>query len=199
MRQRLWITACLTETLLMTAAGCTALPTAIESHALTGTDLEVIRVAVKSAVETAARPNRAIVVSMETLIVPIWQAPRPSFPPVSPPPFNSGRGHAAVPPPLSVDDELLTPDERAAWEIRNKVSMVLRDLGVAGWAMRHAAAHSPTETVVAVSAPCYGTKDSAVLYLRWTCGGTCGEGRLIRLRREGASWRVTASQRLSIS
>src|SRR5436190_24256004 len=119
MRPRLWTTACLTGTWLMTAAGCTLLPAAIESHALTGTDLEVIRVVVKSVVETAARPNRATVVTIETLVLPIWRAPLPSFPPGSPPPFKRGLDHVAFPPPISVAAELLTADERAACEPRN--------------------------------------------------------------------------------
>jgi len=54
------------------------------------------------------------------------------------------------------------------------------------------------QAFVAASAPSYPTKATAMVYASFVCGGLCGERRLIRLRRDGLSWRIITSQRLWI-
>ena len=150
---------------------------------------------------TGAASKRVIVSATSTLTIPLWKAPPTSFPPSPPPPFSGSRDHVLPPPPpAALDAALLSPEERTAWELRNRVAQEMPALGIAGLVHRHNEDDVPADrTVVAASAPSYPTKDTAVLYAQFICGGTCGEGRLIRLTRDGPSWRVTASQRIWIS
>ena len=87
--------------------------------------------------------------------------------------------------------------ERAVWELRNRVAREIPGLAIARLGNRHSADDVAAGwTVAAASAPSYPTRETAVLYAHYTCRGGCGEGRLIRLRRDGASWRIAESQRL---
>ena len=181
----------------------------VESYRLTQTDVEVLRVAVTSVIQPRIGdpPKPAMVLITSTLTIPIWQAPPASLaplPPLPPPPFASSRDQVLSPPQSppsqALDAALLSPAERAAWELRNRWAGEIPDLGIAGLVNRHSADDVPADwTVVAASAAIYPTKETALLYAQFRCGSTCGEGRLIRLRRDGASWRITESQWLWIS
>jgi hypothetical protein len=204
MRQRFRPPACLAEsTLMLVLAGCVSpFGPAVESPRLTETDIEVLRVTMESSIQPLIRPTtskHAAVLAMATLTIPLWLAPRPSFPPPPPPSFGGARPRSPGPgAPSALDADLLTPEERTAWQLRNRLSHEIPELGLAGLVTRHEGDYSADETVVAVSPPSYPAKNSAVIYAQFSCGGTCGEGRLIRLGRGGPSWRVTASQRLWI-
>jgi hypothetical protein len=174
-----------------------------ESHPLDATDIDVLRVALLSTMQplTEADPKRVIALATSTLTIPFWHAPPPSFPPSPPPPFRGSHDLVVPPPPpAALDATLFSPEERAAWELRNRVAQEMPDLGIAGWVRRQNWNRmAAKQAFVAASAPSYPTKDKAMLYASFVCGETCGEGRLIRLTRHGSSWRVTASQMLWIS
>jgi hypothetical protein len=188
--------------LMLMIPGCASTSgPSIESARLTETDIEILRETSESDIQPliAASTAKRVAVLATTLAIPLWQAPTPSFPPASPPLFGGVAAHPPVPVTHAVNAELLTPEERAAWQLRNRVSREMPEVAVAGWVIRHSAESSEAETIVAFSAPSYPTKNSALLYAQFTCGGTCGEGRLIRLTRDGSAWRVTASIQLWIS
>jgi hypothetical protein len=192
-------------------ASCvTAPPPSVESCRLTMTDLEVLRTGLSSIIQplVAESPPRVIVLTTSTLTIPVWQPPLatpPFSPPLDPPPFAGSGDHVVSPfgpSPLYVLyglDEHLSPPERAAWERRNQVAREIPGLAIARLGNRDSADNIPAGwDVAAVSAPTYPTNETAVLYADYTCRGGCGEGRLIRLVRVGASWRITASERLWI-
>jgi|SRR5476649_5396 len=193
---------CVIAVILMTLLASCADPSRqfVESYRLTKTDIEVLRVGLTSVIQPPiGAPSKGdVVLTTPTLTIPLWQAPPPSFPPWPPLPFAGSRDHAMPPPPrTALDAALFSPEERAAWELRNRATREIPDLAIAGLVNRHNADDVPAgRTVVAASAPSYPTKDTAVLYAQFICGGTCGEGRLIRLSRDGTSWRITASQML---
>jgi hypothetical protein len=180
----------------------------VESYRLTPTDVIVLRVAVRSLIAPVLEaPFREQLVSTNsTLPIAIWQeSPRdfPPFGPPPPPPPFAGSGERTKPsrsPGLrDLDATLLSPSERVAWDQRNREIREVPDLTIAGLGSRRRADGIPYGwKVVEASAPCYPTQNTAVLYVHYTCPGGCGEGRLIRLGREGPSWRTTASQRLWI-
>ena len=202
--------SCVIAMFLMTfQASCvTAPPPSVESCRLTMTDLEVLRIGLSSIIQTlvAESPPRVIVLTTSTLTIPVWQPPLaapPFSPPPDPPPFAGSGDHVVSPPQgspkRSLDAAVLSPPERAAWERRNRVAREMPGLAIARLGNRHSADEIPAGwTVVAASAPTYPASDTALLYAHYTCRGGCGEGRLIRLVRVGASWRITASERLWI-
>jgi hypothetical protein len=175
---------------------------------LTATDIEVLRLGLSSLIQplVTESPVEVIVLTTSTLMVPLWDPSlaRPPFsPPPHPPPFGGPGEHVVSPPqpsPLrSLYAALLSPAERAAWDRRNRMSREIPGLAIARIGNRHSADDVPAGwTVVAASAPTYPTTATAVMYAHFTCRGGCGEGRLIRLARDGASWRITASEQLWI-
>jgi hypothetical protein len=191
-------------TLVTLLASCAdpSLPS-VESCRLTRTDTEILRVALASVIEPSlgAPSRRVMVLTTPTLRIALWQAPPPSFPPSPPAPFAGSRADAVPPSPRGpLDAALFSSEERVAWTRRNRVAREIPDLAIAGLVNRHGThVDSADWMVVAATAPIYPTKDAAVLYAQFTCGNTCGEGLLIRLSRDGPSWRITASQRLWIS
>ena len=195
------VIALILMTLLVSCAGPSR--PSVESDRLTTTDIEVLRVGLSSVIEPriGESSKRLKVLAAATLTIPLWKAPSASFPPSPPAPFRGWRNPVLPPsPPAALDAALLSTEERAAWEVSNRVARDIPDLAIAGLASRRSADDVRTDwTVVAASAPSYPTKESALLYAQFRCGGTCGEGRLIRLGRDGSSWLITSSQRLWIS
>jgi hypothetical protein len=191
-------------------ASCLAAPLpSVESCRLTMTDIEVLRIGLSSLIQplVAQDPARVIVLTTSTLTIPLWQAPPVTLPPFSPPPppppFAGSGDHVVSRPEPSwfsfLYPPLLSPPERTAWERRNRVAREIPGLAIARLGNRDSADDVPAGwTVAAASAPSYPTHETAVLYAHYTCRGGCGEGRLIRLSRDGASWRITESQRLWI-
>jgi hypothetical protein len=200
-RKANWLLAVIVLTDLVSCAGPSQ--PYVESDRLTKTDIEVLRVGLASSIEPRlGEPSKRIkVLTASTLLIPLWKAPPVAFPPAPPPPFRGSRDPVVPPPaPAALDASLFSTEERAAWERRNRVAREIPDLVIAGLVTRHSAEDVPADwTVIAASAPSYPTKETALLYAQFRCGGTCGEGWLIRLSRDGQSWRVTASQRLWVS
>jgi hypothetical protein len=200
---------------LTVLAGCVvASPPAVESVRLTETDIEVLRVTLASAIQPLMGLDRtqAAALDIATLAIPLAQSrPRSATTPRSDP-------SAPFPTPPSPSDAaafirpsgdrktqvgedltgLLTPEERNAWQLRNRVSREIQEFSLAGLVVRRPGELSGATPVVAVSSPSYPTKDTALVYAQFECGGLCGEGRLIRLSRSDLSWRVTASFELWI-
>jgi hypothetical protein len=184
----------------------------VESRRLSTTDIEILRAGVSSLIQAriGESPMRINVLKDTTLIRLFWTVPpvpSPTVPPPPPPLFDGwrlwpqSRPPPPPPPPPSValDVALLSTEERVAWEARSRVTREIPDLAIAGLENRHNASDVPDDwTVMAVTAPAYPTNETAVLYAQFVCGGLCGEGRLIRLRRDASSWRITASQMLWI-
>ena len=202
--------SCVIALLLMTLhAGCVAAPPpSVESCRLTATDLEVLRIGLSSIIQplVAESPPHVIVLTTSTLTFPVWHPPPAPFsPPPDPFPF-AGWGLQVAPPsqPLPLYgryglDERLSPLERAAWERRNRVTREIPGLAIARLGNRDSADDIPAGwDVAAVSAPTYPTNETSVLYADFRCRGGCGEGRLIRLVRVGATWRIAMSERLWI-
>src|SRR3954465_1264165 len=190
-------------------ASCVAAPRpSVEACRLGTTDIEVLRLGLSSLVQplVTVSPEAVIVLTTSTLMVPLWD-PSLAKPPFSPPPHPipfAGSGEHVMSPPQpspsrSLDADLLSPHERAAWDRRNRMPREIPGLAIARIGNRHSADAVPADwTVVAASAPAYPTNGTAVMYAHFRCRGGCGEGRLIRLARDGASWRITASEQLWI-
>lgn len=196
-----WVIAVIVPSILVSCAGPPQ--PSVESDRLTKTDIEVLRVGLVSVIgpRIGEAPNRLRVLTSSTLMIPLWKAPPASFPPSPPPPFSGSRDPVVPPPPpVALDAALFSTVERAVWEPRNRVARAIPDLAIAGLVNRHSAEDVPSDwAVVTASAPSYPTKETALLYAQFTCGGTCGEGWLIRLSRDGPSWRISASQRVWVS
>jgi hypothetical protein len=184
-------------------SGCTrpAMP-AVESPRLNQTDVEVLRTTIGTVVlpqlvhVTAPRRDRVPLIS-RTLAITLWQdAPPvltlPSLPPIPLP------GRFRTPPPsyLSLLADLLSDAERQAWVVRNHVSREIPELGAGIFTGRGGIESSPR---IAVSAPSFASNRTAVLYAEFVCGGLCGEGFLVRLRREHQGWIVWRVKQLWIS
>jgi hypothetical protein len=175
----------------------------VESPRLSQTDFEVLRVTIETAVlrrlvdPTSPRRDRAPLIP-RTLVMSLWQdEPEflnlPSLPPV-PLPLRPRK----PPPPshLALAADLLSDSERRAWVVRNHVSREIPELG-AGIIMGRGGIESTPR--IAVSAPSYSSDRNAVLYAEFLCGGSCGEGLLVRLRRENRGWTVSRVDMLWIS
>jgi hypothetical protein len=189
--------------LMLLTMGCASprLP-AVESPRLTTTDIAVLRETSQVAIQPLIGSSRnPVAVSVMTLAIPLDEAPalRSFSLPPSPPPFRTIVAIVPTPTVTPVSGELLGPEERRAWRLRNGVMREMPDLAVAGWSIAPPVAHGGQRTMVAFSAPSYPEPNSALLYARFICGETCGEGRLIRLSRGTEGWRLTASIRLWIS
>jgi hypothetical protein len=185
-------------------ASCAGSPRpSVESPRLTRTDIEVLRVGLTSVVEPllAVSAERVIVLTTSTRRLPLWQTPTSIVPFPPPSPFAGSRG-LALPlllPSRALDATLLSPEERVAWALRNREAREIPDMAIVGLGSRYSGGEVPVDwTVVSASAPCYSTTETAVLYAHYTCRGGCGEGQLIRLRRDGPLWRISASQSLWI-
>ena len=194
-----WLAGC---SLALLISGCASPPLPdVESPRLTTTDLDVLRQASRSAIQPLIGSRNPVAVSTMTLAIPLGEEPatRSFSRPPSPPPFRTIVVDVPAPMPTPVPLQFLSAEERRAWRLRNTATREVPDLIVAGWSNAPSAAFPARGTVVAFSAPSYPTPDSALLYARFVCGETCGEGRLIRLSRGEGEWRVIASIRLWIS
>jgi hypothetical protein len=176
--------------LLLVLTGCAATPCpSTESPHLTPTDIEVLRVIIASVIEPLIFPHtskRFARLATTTLTFGRPQELRATLP--SPPPQFDWPWKS-----------LLTADERAAWSARNGSPFEIPALGLSGLVSHRKGDRDQDGPIVSVSAPVYSTNDTAVIYATFDCGGLCGEGRLIRLRREGGQWRITESHMLWIS
>jgi len=184
------------------ALGCGEARTpSVDSAVLTDTDLAVLRSAIDSWIRPRLRAStghcdgQAIVMS-PTWTTPLWDGPPRSSPLPSPPEFRT------LPPPLppaALRAELLTPAERAAWQIANRRSREIPDLGIAGVSIARRTAPPQLCPAVGVTTPAYPTPISAVVYSDFVCGGACGEGWLIRLTKSGDRWSINGEEQLWIS
>ncbi len=179
-------------TLLLTIAGRHSSPSAVVDSHLTQTDLEVLRVTLQADIQPRIRKStdkQRIVLKTGTLAIPLWvepppRKPLPPSPPSSPPPFGVATiAKPSPPPPLALEAAALTASENTAWRLRNRLSLEIPEIGIPD-VVRMRIPDAAIGTVVKVSAPAYPTTDSAVICAQFICGETCGEGRLLRLRRE---------------
>jgi hypothetical protein len=131
-------------------ASCVAAPApSVESCRLTMTDIEVLRIGLSSLIQplVAQDPAGVIVLTTSTLTIPLWPAPPvtlPAFSPPSPPPPFAGSGDHVVSTPepssfASLYPPLLSPPERAVWELRNRVARETPGLAIARLGNRHSA------------------------------------------------------------
>jgi hypothetical protein len=177
-------------------SGCTPLGApSVESPRLSQLDVEVLRITIETVVlsrlvdPTAPRRDRPPLIPRTVVMPLLWQdAPPvlnlPSLPPVPLP----ARRH--IPPPPShftLPADLLSDAERPAWVARNHVSREIPELGGGIFMGRGGIESVPR---IAISAPSYPSDRTAILYTEYVCGGTCGEGFLVRLRREAEGWAV---------
>jgi hypothetical protein len=188
--------------IMLTGCAPLAMPSA-ESARLSSTDVEILRITIERVVQpqlvdgTAPRRHRVPLIP-RTLVITLWQdTPEvlnlPSLPPVPLP------ARARIPPPpskLRVPTDLLSDAERQAWVVRNLVSRDIPELGSGIFTGRGGIESVPR---IAVSAPTYSSDRAAVLYVEFVCGGLCGEGLLVRLRREDEGWTVLHVKRRWIS
>jgi hypothetical protein len=189
--------------LLLSACGRPTTPT-VESPTLSAADCEILRVTIASVVLPrfvgSSSPRRESVTLLpHTVSTPLDddQPPasiqiHPSLPLV-PPPRSRERRFS----PLSVAQGLLIAEELPAWIAANRLSRRIPELAIAG-VFTGRGGIEPLRRI-AISAPSHSSDRVAVLYAMFVCGETCGEGLLVRLRREDERWIAWRVQQLWIA
>ena len=166
----------------------------VESPRLNQTDVQVLRVTIETVVlplvvdATTPRRDRVPLIPT-TLLMTLWQDVPPvlNLPSLPPVPLPLRPRTPPPPPHLALPADLLSDPERQVWMVRNHVSRDIPELGAGIFLGRGCIESVPR---IAVSAPSYSSDRTAVLYAEFVCGGLCGEGFLVRLRREPEGWAV---------
>jgi hypothetical protein len=181
-------------------SGCApvALPS-IESPRLSPTDVEVLRITIETVVlprlvDATAPRREQVVLIPRTLVMTLWRDVPPVLKLPSLPPVPLPLHPRTLPPPphLALPADMLSDAEQRAWAIRNHVAREIPELGAGIFLGRGSIESAPR---IAVSAPSFSSDRRAVLYAEFWCGGACGEGHLVRLRREPEGWRVSRVDR----
>jgi hypothetical protein len=186
-------------------SGCVALPTPpVESPRLNSIDAAVLRAAIEAVmlprvVDATAPPRNRVPLVARTVPITLWrELPSPMLNLPSLPPIPLPQRPRLPPPPSQqrLPADLLSDAERTAWTVRNRISRDIPELGGGIFTGRGNRESVPR---MAVSAPSYSSDRAAVLYAEFVCGGACGEGFLVRLRREHGRWTVWRVNALWIS
>lgn len=176
----------------------------VEAPALDARDREVVRIVLESVI----RPR--LVASSQTTAPILLEAatePRPfieelptRIPPLPPPAFRrSDRDDAPYARAAVVRDRDLTRAERLAWAARNLRPLTIGDPGSAGFVVAHGPIPRRTYPTAGLTAPAYADSHDALLYAGFTCGGSCGEGWLIRVIEVEGRWMVASQHMVWIS
>jgi len=186
--------------------GCSRAPIpTVDPVGLTVGDIEVLRTVIDGALRSRLIDKEAkgleIIIQSPTRRIALWREPPRAAGtlPEAPAPFGRPRPNPPPPPSAAIEERLLTPAERSAWTAANRRALEVPELALAGFTIGTTEFPRPGRIYVTVSAPAYPTSNSAVVYADYFCGGTCGEGWLVRVFRTPRVWLIRRADRLWIS